>query len=117
MVATALCGHTTGVNLIYRVGNRMMVVEVETELAAEKVQDAQAEGGEAGRARIALTPRTEEGGGMTRIMEKCGFTKGGMQSRYYVARGQVHDSVLFGLLREELAFDLDEMISRFHPLR
>ena len=51
-------------------------------------------------------------------MEKCGFTKESMQSRYYVARGQVHDNVLFfGLLREELTFDLDEMTSRFHPLR
>ncbi len=55
--------------------------------------------------------------GSARIMEKCGFTKEGMQSRYYLARGQVHDNVLFGLLREELTFDLDEMTSRFHPLR
>ena len=55
--------------------------------------------------------------GSARIMEKCGFTKEGMQSRYYLARGQVHDNVLFGLLREELTFDLDEMTSRFHPVR
>ena len=55
--------------------------------------------------------------GSARIMEKCGFKREGMQSRYYVARGQVHDNVLFGLLREELTFDLDEMTSRFHPLR
>ena len=54
--------------------------------------------------------------GSARIMEKCGFKQEGVQNRYYLARGQAHDNVLFGLLREELPFDLDEMTSRFQPM-
>ena len=50
-------------------------------------------------------------------MEKCGFRREGMRRGYYMARRQVHDDILFGLLREELSVDLDEMTSSFHSTR
>ena len=53
--------------------------------------------------------------GSARIMEKCGFKREGSRRNYYSARKQVHDDVLFGLLREELALDLTELAARFRP--
>ena len=50
-------------------------------------------------------------------MEKCGFRREGMRRGYYMARRQVHGDILFGLLREELSVDLDEMTSSFHSTR
>ena len=52
-----------------------------------------------------------------RIMEKCGFTHEGVRRRYYSTRRQVHDDVLFGLLKEECPVDLQRMTSRFQPVR
>ncbi len=39
--------------------------------------------------------------GSCRIMERCGFRREGVQRQYYFARGELHDNVLYGLLREE----------------
>lgn len=37
-----------------------------------------------------------------RVMEKCGFVEEGRQRKYWHARGDYHDRLLFGLLREDL---------------
>jgi RimJ/RimL family protein N-acetyltransferase len=51
--------------------------------------------------------------GSTRILEKCGFTREGRQRRQFFARDQHHDQLLFGLLREDVAVDLEALAGRY----
>jgi len=38
-----------------------------------------------------------------RVMEKCGFVLEGVQRQYWHARGEYHDRLVFGLLKNDLA--------------
>ena len=51
--------------------------------------------------------------GSSRIMEQCGFRREGVQRQYYSARGELHDNVLYGLLREESRLSLERLSSRY----
>ena len=51
--------------------------------------------------------------GSSRIMERCGFRREGVQRRQYSARGELHDNVLYGLLREESRPTMERLSSRY----
>ncbi|MCB9748844.1 MAG: GNAT family N-acetyltransferase [Myxococcales bacterium] len=51
--------------------------------------------------------------GSARILERCGFRREGLQRRHYRVRGEYRDQLLFGLLREELRPELEDVGARY----
>ncbi len=47
-----------------------------------------------------------------RIMEKCGFVLEGRREKYWHARGEYHDQVLYGLLKESVEESFSNYLSK-----